>query len=114
MSPTAEQTIHITPKAIEKIKRAFEKEGVTEGALRLGVIGGGCSGMSYSIKFDTRQRPKDHVFEFEGVRVVVDPKSMMYLKGVTLDYKESLIYSGFSFENPNAQKSCSCGTSFSA
>ena len=113
METTASE-ITITPKAIEKIKQAFAREGVTGGALRLGVVGGGCSGMSYSIKFDTAQRPKDQAFEIDGVKVLIDPKSMLYLRGLTLDYKESLIYSGFSFENPNAQRSCSCGTSFSA
>jgi iron-sulfur cluster assembly protein len=111
---TTDQTIEVTPKALEKIREAFAREGVAEGRLRLGVVGGGCSGMSYSIRVDTRQRPNDHLFEFEGVRIVIDPKSMIYLKGLRLDYKESLIYSGFSFENPNAQRSCSCGTSFSA
>lgn len=113
METTAAE-ITVTPKAIEKIKQAFAREGVTGGALRLGVVGGGCSGMSYSIKFDTQQRARDHAFEIDGIRVLIDPKSMLYLRGLTLDYKESLIYSGFSFENPNAQKSCSCGTSFSA
>jgi iron-sulfur cluster assembly protein len=113
MNTTAAE-ITITPKAIEKIKAAFAREGVTEGGLRLGVVGGGCSGMSYSIKFDTRERAKDHVFVIDGVKVLIDPKSMLYLRGMTLDYKESLIYSGFSFDNPNAQRSCSCGTSFSA
>ena len=113
MNTTAAE-ITITPKAIEKIKAAFAREGVTGGGLRLGVVGGGCSGMSYSIKFDTRERAKDHVFVIDGVKVLIDPKSMLYLRGMTLDYKESLIYSGFSFDNPNAQRSCSCGTSFSA
>jgi iron-sulfur cluster assembly protein len=111
---TTAADISITPKAIDKIKQAFAREGVTGGALRLGVIGGGCSGMSYSIKFDTQQRARDHAFEIDGVKVLIDAKSMLYLRGLTLDYKESLIYSGFSFENPNAQRSCSCGTSFSA
>lgn len=105
--------IHVTPKAIAKIKQAFAKEGVS-GGLRLGVLGGGCSGLSYQFKFDTRQRPTDKVFEFDGVKVLVDPKSLLYLHGMTLDYKESLMQSGFVFENPNAQKSCGCGTSFSA
>jgi len=105
--------IEVTPKAIEKIKKTFEREGVT-GGLRLGVLGGGCSGLSYQFKFDTKQRPTDTVFEFDGVKVVVDPKSLLYLHGMTLDYKESLMQSGFAFENPNAQKSCGCGTSFSS
>ncbi len=111
--PKTEPEIHVTPKAVEKIRHAFATEGVS-GALRLGVLGGGCSGLSYQFKFDTRQRPNDKVFEFDGVRIVVDPKSLLYLHGMTLDYKESLMYSGFVFENPNAQKGCGCSTSFSA
>ena len=105
--------IYVTPKAIEKIRQAFAKQGVT-GALRLGVLGGGCSGLSYQFKFDAKERPTDKVFEFDGVKIVVDPKSLLYLHGMTLDYKESLLQSGFVFENPNAQKGCGCGTSFSA
>ena len=105
--------IEVTPKAVQKIREAFAKEGV-EGALRLGVLGGGCSGLSYQFKFDTKHRPTDNVFEFDGVRVVVDPKSLLYLKGMTLDWKDSLIQSGFVFENPNAKKSCGCGTSFTS
>jgi len=111
--PKPEPVIQVTPKAIAKIRQAFAKQGV-EGVLRLGVLGGGCSGLSYQFKFDTKQRPTDTVFEFDGVKVVVDPKSLLYLHGMTLDYKESLMQSGFAFENPNAQKSCGCGTSFSS
>jgi iron-sulfur cluster assembly protein len=106
--------INVTPKAIQKIKQAFAKQGVSDGVLRLGVLGGGCSGLSYQFKFDSKERPTDKIFEFDGVKIVVDPKSLLYLHGMTLDYKESLIQSGFAFENPNAQKSCGCGTSFSA
>ena len=109
----AEPVVQVTPKAIEKIRQAFAKQGV-EGVLRLGVLGGGCSGLSYQFRFDTKQRPTDKVFEFDGVKIVVDPKSLLYLHGMTLDYKESLMQSGFVFENPNAQKNCGCGTSFSA
>jgi iron-sulfur cluster assembly protein len=106
--------INVTPKAVAKIKEQFARHGVTEGGLRLGVQGGGCSGLSYLFKLETKQRPKDNVFEFDGVRIFVDPKSLLYLDGMTLDYQESLIRSGFVFENPNAKKSCGCGTSFSA
>jgi iron-sulfur cluster assembly protein len=106
--------INVTPKAVEKIKEQFARHGVTEGGLRLGVQGGGCSGLSYLFRLETKQRPKDNVFEFDGVRIFVDPKSLLYLDGMTLDYQESLIRSGFVFENPNAKKSCGCGTSFSA
>jgi iron-sulfur cluster assembly protein len=106
-------SIHVTPKAVDKIRAAFAKQGV-EGGLRLGVLGGGCSGLSYQFRFEPRPRPTDHVFDFDGVQVFVDPKSMVYLDGMTLDYKESLMHSGFAFDNPHATKSCGCGSSFSA
>jgi iron-sulfur cluster assembly protein len=108
-----ERTVAVTPKAIAKIRQAFQKMGV-EGGLRLGVLGGGCSGLSYQFKFDTQPRPKDKVFEFDDVKIFIDPKSLLYLHGLTLDYKETLMQSGFVFENPNAKKSCGCGTSFAA
>jgi iron-sulfur cluster assembly protein len=106
-------TVNVTPKAVQRIRQAFQREGVSGGGLRLGVLGGGCSGLSYQFKYDPQPRPNDHIFEFQDVRVFVDPKSMLYLDGMTLDYKESLMYSGFAFDNPNATKSCGCGTSFS-
>lgn len=106
--------INVTPKALQKIREQFAKHGVTEGGLRLGVQGGGCSGLSYLFRLEMKERPKDNVFEFDGIRIFVDPKSLLYLDGMTLDYQESLIRSGFVFENPNARKSCGCGTSFSA
>ncbi len=106
--------ISVTPKAVQKIKEQFARHGVTEGGLRLGVQGGGCSGLSYLFRLETKQRPQDNVFEFDGIRIFVDPKSLLYLDGMTLDYQESLIRSGFVFDNPNAKKSCGCGTSFSA
>jgi len=106
--------IQLTEKAIGRIRQVFVKQGVEGGGLRLGVQGGGCSGMSYLIRFEPKQRPSDRVFDFEGVKVFVDSKSLIYLEGMTLDYKESLMQSGFVFENPNAKKSCGCGTSFSA
>ena len=106
--------IQVTQKAIGRIRQVFVKQGVEGGGLRLGVQGGGCSGMSYLIRFEPKQRPSDRVFDFEGVKIFVDPKSLIYLEGVTLDYKESLMQSGFVFDNPNAKKSCGCGTSFTA
>jgi iron-sulfur cluster assembly protein len=105
--------IQVTPKAVGKIREAFAKQQVT-GGLRLGVLGGGCSGLSYQFKFDAKPRATDQVFEFEDVKVFVDPKSMVFLDGMTLDWHDSLIQSGFAFENPHAKKSCGCGTSFSA
>ncbi len=105
--------IEVTPKAVAKIKEALAKQNV-EGGLRLGVLGGGCSGLSYQFKFDQKSRPNDKVFDCDGVKLFVDPKSYIYLHGLTLDYKESLLQSGFVFENPNAKKSCGCGSSFVA
>ena len=104
--------IQVTEKAAARIRQILAKEGV-EGALRLAVQGGGCSGFTYQFKIETRQRPTDHVYTSDGATVVIDPKSLVYLDGLTLDYKESLIQSGFVIYNPNAQKTCSCGTSFS-
>jgi iron-sulfur cluster assembly protein len=109
MTETA--AIQVTPKAIQKIKQTFEREGVF-GGLRLGILGGGCSGLSYQFKFEVKPRERDNVFEFDGVKIFVDPKSLIYLRGLTLDYQESLMQSGFIFDNPNASKSCGCGTSF--
>ena len=104
--------VQVTPKAVQKIREAFEREKVT-GGLRLGVLGGGCSGLSYQFKFDPKPRATDQVLNFEDVNVYIDPKSFVFLDGMTLDWKDSLIQSGFEFENPNATKSCGCGTSFS-
>jgi iron-sulfur cluster assembly protein len=112
MTETAAK-IDVTPKAVQKIREAFAKQGVT-GGLRLGVLGGGCSGLSYQFKFDVKPRPTDKVFEFEDVKIFIDPKSLVFLDGMTLDYKESLMQSGFDFINPHAKKNCGCGTSFSA
>ncbi len=105
--------IEVTPKAVSKIRDAFAKQGVV-GGLRLGVLGGGCSGLSYQFKFDVKPRATDKIFEFDDVKVFIDPKSMVFLEGMTLDWKDSIMQSGFVFENPHAKKSCGCGTSFSA
>ena len=107
--------IEVTPRALEKIRSGMAKEGVSpqEGGLRLGILGGGCSGLSYSIRFDTRPRERDRVYEFDGVRIFVDPKSFLYLHGMTLDYEQTLMRQGFNFINPNSTRSCGCGSSFS-
>jgi len=122
MTTTTEQSappakgITVTEKAIAKIRAAMAKEGISpeHGGLRLGVQGGGCSGLSYNIRFDTQPRERDRIFQFDDVRVFVDPKSFIYLHGMTLDYQETLMQQGFVFINPQATKSCGCGTSFSA
>ncbi|HUB51498.1 MAG TPA: iron-sulfur cluster assembly accessory protein [Terracidiphilus sp.] len=110
------QGLQVTERAVKRIRAAMAKENISpaEGGLRLGVMGGGCSGLSYSIKFDTQARERDRVYEFDGVRVFVDPKSFLYLHGMTLDYEESLMRQGFNFINPNSSRSCGCGSSFSS
>jgi iron-sulfur cluster assembly protein len=107
--------IQVTDRALARIKSAMAKEGVSPetGGLRLGVQGGGCSGLTYNIRFDTQPRERDRIYQFGDVRVFVDPKSFIYLHGMTLDYQETLMQQGFVFTNPNASKSCGCGTSFS-
>jgi len=111
----AARGIQVTEKAIARIRSAMAKENISpaEGGLRLGVQGGGCSGLSYSIRFDTQPRERDRIFQFDDVRIFVDPKSFIYLHGMVLDYEETLMRQGFVFQNPNAKKSCGCGTSFS-
>ena len=108
--------IQVTERALNRIRIAMAKEGVspTEGGLRLGIQGGGCSGLSYNIRFDSQPRERDRVYNFEDVRVFVDPKSFIYLHGMILDYEETLMRQGFNFVNPNSTKSCGCGSSFSA
>jgi iron-sulfur cluster assembly protein len=109
------KSIQVTDKALVKVRGAMAKEGVSpeQGGLRLGVQGGGCSGLSYNIRFDTQPRERDRIFQFDDVRVFVDPKSFIYLHGMILDYQETLMQQGFVFVNPQATKSCGCGTSFS-
>ena len=110
--------VTVTPKAVDKIRAAFAREGVSGGGLRLGVLGGGCSGLSYQFKFDMKPRATDQILKFHtdggDVQVFIDPKSLVYLDGMTLDWQDSLMQSGFVFDNPHAKKSCGCGTSFSA
>lgn len=109
------QSLQVTDRAVRRIRATMASEGISpaEGGLRLGVMGGGCSGLSYSIKFDAHPRERDRVFDFDGVRVFVDPKSFVYLHGMTLDYEETLMRQGFNFINPNSSRSCGCGSSFS-
>jgi iron-sulfur cluster assembly protein len=108
--------IDVTEKAVAHIRAVLAQEKIApeQGGLRLGVQGGGCSGLSYNIRFDTQPRERDRVFQFGDVRVFVDPKSFIYLHGMILDYQETLMQQGFVFVNPNSTKSCGCGSSFSA
>jgi iron-sulfur cluster assembly protein len=113
---SAKASIAITPAAVEAIRRQIQKRGRSETALRVGIRGGGCSGFSYVIEFhDGPPRPKDIVYDLGergDVRVVVDPKSLLYLNGSTLDWEQTLMRQGFKFLNPNEKSSCGCGHSF--
>jgi iron-sulfur cluster assembly protein len=108
--------IHLTERAAKKILSLLGKEGVSPdtGGLRVGIQGGGCSGLSYAMRLDTQSRDRDKVFEEFGARLFVDPKSLLYLNGTTLEYEETLMRQGFVFQNPNATRSCGCGSSFTA
>jgi iron-sulfur cluster assembly protein len=105
--------IHVTEKAAVKIREMLAKQGVPEtGGLRLGVQGGGCSGLTYAMRLENAARTRDKVIEENGARVFVDPKSYIYLEDTTLDYEETLMRQGFIFQNPRAARTCGCGTSF--
>lgn len=111
---TTFEPIVLTEHAVQRVRSAMQKEGAgPEKALRLGVVGGGCSGFSYTMGFDD-PKDDDAVFTFEDVRVVIDPASREYLDGTIIDYVTGLHGSGFKFENPKATRTCGCGSSFSA
>jgi iron-sulfur cluster assembly protein len=119
--------IQVTVRALKRIRIAMAKENVSpaQGGLRVGITGGGCSGLSYNIRFDTQPRERDRVYAFSQthldaeateappIRIFVDPKSFIYLHGMILDYEETLMRQGFNFINPHSTKSCGCGSSFS-
>lgn len=112
---TIRSEITISDRAALEIKRVMAENSVPEtSGLRVGVKGGGCSGFSYMLGFDESSRESDRVMESNGVRVFIDEKSLPYLSGVTLDYQDGLSGKGFTFDNPNATRSCGCGHSFSA
>lgn len=107
--------LDITPNAAEKVRKVFADQGMPEGSyLRVGVKGGGCSGFTYTLDVTEKPAADDEVFEANGVRIVADPKSYLYLSGTTIDYVDDLLKGGFVFNNPNAKRSCGCGASFSA
>jgi iron-sulfur cluster assembly protein len=105
--------ITLTESATQEVKRLIQQEQKPNLGLRLGVKGGGCSGMSYVLGLEeVAPKQYDQVFEQGGVKVVIDAKSHLYLDGTTLDFKSGLMGGGFEFQNPNAKKSCGCGSSF--
>ena len=105
--------VHLTEAAQAEVKRLLEKDKKPGVGLRVGVKGGGCSGLSYTLDFGP-QNANDKIFEEAGIPVFIDPKSYLYLSGLTLDYHDGLMHKGFKFINPNASRSCGCGESFSA
>jgi len=105
--------VRLTAKAVEMVKDAMEREGLQGYGIRIGVVGGGCSGFQYSMDFENAVKDGDLSFELDGVRLFVDPMSTMYLQNVTVDYVVGLQGAGFKFSNPNAKTTCGCGSSFS-
>lgn len=104
--------LYLSHSAVNEVKRLQLKHRKSGYALRLGVKPSGCSGMSYKMEFDQELRHGDQIYEFGGVRVVVDPQAFGYITGLTLDYTEDLMGGGFRFHNPNAVRTCGCGSSF--
>jgi iron-sulfur cluster assembly protein len=111
----AQAAIHLTAKAAEKIREQVSNrpQGGPHSGIRVGVKGGGCSGLSYVIEFCDQPRAKDQLFEENGARVYVDPKSLLYLNGTTLDFVDTFQQKGFKFVNPQQRSECGCGESFS-
>lgn len=110
---TSEQIV-ITPRALDRVKALLQKEGKPDAGLRLYISGGGCAGMSYGMSIDDAIGSDDAVVKSGGMKVIVDKLSLIYLRGSTIDYEETLQTSGFKIENPNAAASCGCGLSFKA
>jgi iron-sulfur cluster assembly accessory protein len=106
--------IKITPRALERVSELLKKEGNPNAGLRLYISGGGCAGMSYGMSIDDSVGNDDAVVKSNGVKVIVDKLSLIYLRGSTIDYEETLQTSGFKVDNPNAAASCGCGLSFKA
>ena len=106
--------LELSETAVKQVKKLLEEQKLENVYLRVGVKGGGCSGMSYSLEFDSEVGPHDKKFDIEGVQVVCDTKSYLYLNGTTLDYVTQGLTGGFTFVNPQAKSTCGCGTSFSA
>lgn len=107
-----QELVTITDKALQQIRVIKQQEVPQEGhGLRLAVVGGGCSGLSYKIEFSA-PKERDNVIDLNDVKIFIDPKSSIYLKGITLDFRDGLNGKGFVFENPNAKNTCGCGESF--
>ena len=115
MSETIDNAIYVSEKAKEKVQMLMADAGIDSDPsyfLRVSVVGGGCSGLSYKLDFDNEKKPMDQVFENNGVKVVTDLKSFLYLVNTVLDFSDGLNGKGFYFSNPNASRTCGCGESF--
>jgi iron-sulfur cluster assembly accessory protein len=106
--------VTLTPQAVAKVREIMGTQDPVPAGLRLGVVGGGCSGFQYSMSFENQPGMMDKVLNFDGLKVFVDSTSLMYLNGCVVDYLETLEASGFKFENPNTKSTCGCGSSFNA
>lgn len=118
ITPNVETTpkappVTLTPNAVSKVKEIMAQQDPMPAGLRIGVVGGGCSGFSYSMNFENAAGMMDKVFDFDGLKVFVDATSVMYLQGCVVDYLETLEAAGFKFDNPNVKSTCGCGSSFS-
>ena len=105
--------VNLTDNAVTKVKEIMAQQDPVPAGLRIGVVGGGCSGFSYNMSFENKPGMMDKVFTFDGLKVYVDATSAMYLNGCVVDYVETLEAAGFKFENPNVKSTCGCGSSFS-
>ncbi len=105
--------VNLTDNAVTKVKEIMAQQDPVPAGLRIGVVGGGCSGFSYNMSFENKPGMIDKVFTFDGLKVYVDATSAMYLNGCVVDYVETLEAAGFKFENPNVKSTCGCGSSFS-
>ena len=106
--------INLTPVAVGKVKEILDAQDPKPTGLRIAVVGGGCSGFSYSMAFETAPGMLDKTYDFEGLKVFIDQASMLYLDGAEVDYVQSLEGAGFKFNNPNVKSTCGCGSSFNA
>lgn len=111
-TPQKSYPVILTPAAVAKVKEIMAQQDPLPAGLRIGVVGGGCSGFSYSMSFENAAGMMDKVLNFDDLKVFVDATSLMYLQGCTVDYVETLEAAGFKFENPNVKSTCGCGSSF--
>src|SRR5260370_40023204 len=112
VEPPPKTPVNLTPTAVSKVKEIMTQQNPVPAGLRIGVVGGGCSGFSYSMSFENAPGGMDKVHNFDGLKVFVDATSAMYLNGCIVDYVETIEAAGFKFENPNVKSTCGCGSSF--